>query len=131
MSKTNKTWKRTERKIAALTGGKRVPVTGRARGDAPDVAHDTLAIEVKHRAALPAWLHSAMAQAVASQRGEQLPIVILHEAGQRHAQDYVIMRLADFTSRVSPAMASQMDANADISSLAADISAPQRPPQRA
>lgn len=90
-------WKRTERKIAAQLGGRRVPVTGRARGDAPDVAHDRLSIEVKHRVALPAWLHTAMSQAEQSVRqAEQLPIVVLHESGQRHAQDFVVLRLADF-----------------------------------
>ena len=47
-------WKRTERRIAAGLAGVRVPVTGRARGDAPDIPHDRLALEVKHRAALPA-----------------------------------------------------------------------------
>ena len=32
-------WKATERRIAALLGGRRVPVSGRGRGDQPDVAH--------------------------------------------------------------------------------------------
>ena len=47
-------WKRTERRVAAEPAGVRVPVTGRARGDAPDIAHDRLSLEVKHRVALPA-----------------------------------------------------------------------------
>jgi hypothetical protein len=58
-------WKRTERKVAALLGGVRVPVSGRARGDAPDVAHARLSIEVKSRKELPAWLMDAMVQAEA------------------------------------------------------------------
>ncbi len=34
------TWKRIERSIAGIIGGERVPITGRARGDTPDVRHD-------------------------------------------------------------------------------------------
>ncbi len=46
----DKRWKATERKIAALLGGRRVPVSGRGRGDAPDIARPWLALEVKDRA---------------------------------------------------------------------------------
>ncbi len=35
----DKRWKATERRVAALLGGRRVPVSGRGRGDAPDIAH--------------------------------------------------------------------------------------------
>ncbi|GIV61536.1 MAG: hypothetical protein KatS3mg044_0402 [Rhodothermaceae bacterium] len=55
-----KTWKAVERKVAERLGGRRVPVTGRSRGDAPDVAHAWLSIEIKHRARLPAWIEDAM-----------------------------------------------------------------------
>jgi len=89
-------WKRTERKIATRLGGQRVPITGRARGDAPDIAHDWLAIEVKHRKRLPDWLHEALAQAYASARTDQLPIVVLHEHGERHENDLVVLRLGEF-----------------------------------
>jgi len=95
MGRTN-TWKSTERAVAAQLGGQRVPITGRQRGDVPDVQHDWLAVEVKHRKALPAWLHDAMAQAVAAQRDGQLPVVVLHEAGQQHDDDIVCVRLRDF-----------------------------------
>ncbi len=92
----DKPWKRTERRVADMLGGERVPVTGRQRGSAPDISHDWLSIECKHRKTLPAWLFDALAQAEASKRGDQLPIVILHEAGQRHANDLVVLRLSDF-----------------------------------
>ncbi len=36
----NPAWERTERRIAALLGGTRVPVTGRQRGNAPDSERD-------------------------------------------------------------------------------------------
>jgi hypothetical protein len=93
---SEKNWKRSERRIASLLGGKRIPVTGRQRGDVPDVAHELFAVECKHKKALPGWLHEAMSQAKAAQRGEQLPVVVLHEAGQPHTQDLVVLRLADF-----------------------------------
>jgi len=56
----NQAWKRTERNVAALLGGRRVPVTGRQRGDTPDVAHPLLSLEVKHRREVPAWLTGAL-----------------------------------------------------------------------
>jgi hypothetical protein len=91
-------WKRTERRVAQAVGGQRVPVTGRARGDAPDVVSDWLAVEVKHRRRLPAWLHEALQQAEASAGDGQLPLVVLHEHGQRHSRDVVVLRLADFVA---------------------------------
>ncbi len=91
------TWKAVERAIAEILGGERVPITGRQRGSAPDVAHPWLGIEVKHRKSLPAWLHDAMAQAEAcSDGGEKLPVVVLHEKGRRHDNDFVVVKLRDF-----------------------------------
>ncbi len=95
-----KRWKATERRIAALLGGQRVPVSGRGRGDQPDVRHPWLSIEVKDRAALPAWLLDALAQAEASASPDQLPVAVLHAAGRRHADALVVLRLADFAALV-------------------------------
>lgn len=92
----DKAWKRTERRIAELLGGERVPITGRQRGSAPDVKHGWLSIEVKHRNVVPNWLHEAMDQAQLSKRGDQLPIVVLHQCGCGHLDDYCIIRLGDF-----------------------------------
>src|ERR1051325_5906379 len=92
----DRSWKRTERQIARLIGGERVPVSGRARGDQPDIRHDWLSVEVTHRQTLPDWIHDAIRQAVASVRGEQLPLAILHQSGSRHTDDLVVMRLSDF-----------------------------------
>jgi hypothetical protein len=99
---SEKPWKRTERKMAARLGGRRVPITGRSRGSTPDVNHEWLAIECKPRQSLPEWLHSAMAQAVASVRGQQLPVVVLHETDQRHQNDYVVIKLSDFAAWFNP-----------------------------
>lgn len=97
----DKTWKATERKIAKLLGGNRVPITGRTRGETPDIEHELLSLEVKHRKKLPDWLHDAMEQAVASKRGEQLPVVVLHENGKRHEDDFVCIKLSDFINIIS------------------------------
>jgi hypothetical protein len=43
-----------ERNLAELLGSKRVPVSGRARGDTPDIEHPELAIECTSRRRLPA-----------------------------------------------------------------------------
>lgn len=91
---TERSWKRTERAIATILGGKRVPIAGR-RG--ADIAHRWLAVEVKHRRALPQWLKRAVAQAKAVATEHQLPVAILHENRERHSSDLVVMALADFT----------------------------------
>lgn len=51
---------------------------------------------MKFRANLPKWLHDGMAQAVAASTSEKLPVVVLHESGQLHARDYVVVQLGDF-----------------------------------
>ena len=89
----NANWKRTERAIAARLNGRRQGAVGR-RG--PDVVTDWLAVEIKHRRRLPAWLKDALTQARTGADEQRLAIVILHEAGLRHADDLVLMRLADF-----------------------------------
>lgn len=90
---TNATWKKAERRVAAILGGQRVPVSGRGRGDQPDVEHERLSIEVKHRQRLPAWLHDAMSQAEAAARDGKLPVVVLHETGQRYDAALCVIRL--------------------------------------
>jgi hypothetical protein len=89
----SKTWKAVERAVARRLGGRRVRVTG--RGGAPDVEHALLSVEVKHRKELPRWLKHAMAQAVAPARDGKIGVVVLHEAGSRHEQDLVVLRLGD------------------------------------
>ena len=93
---SDKAWKATERAIAAMLGGHRIPITGRQRGDVADIQHPWLSPEVKHREHLPRWIHDAMAQAVASAKSEQLPVVILHEKGARHRDDIISVRLGDW-----------------------------------
>ena len=90
---TEKRWKRAEREIAAALGGERVPVTGRKGAD---VAHEWLAPEVKSREELPKWLVEAVAQARAGASEGRLPMVVLPQVGARHAEDLVVLRLADW-----------------------------------
>jgi hypothetical protein len=91
-------WKATERRVATLLGGQRVPVSGRGRGDAPDVRHPWLSIEIKDRAVLPAWLLDALDQAERSATPDQLPVAVLHRAGDRHDNALVVLRLAAFVA---------------------------------
>ena len=84
---SDKRWKATERRIAALLGGRRVPVSGRGRGDAPDIAHPWLALEVKDRATLPAWLLDALDQAERS----ATPTEPRHEVRQAEHDERVIV----------------------------------------
>ncbi len=91
-----KDWKACERHVAELLGGKRVPVSGRARGDAPDVAHQRLSIEVKSRKTLPAWLLDALAQAQAATKDGRVPVAVLHQDCQPYQNALVVMRLGDF-----------------------------------
>ena len=61
------TWKAEERWWASKYGGKRVPVTGRQRGDAPDVAHPFFAFEIKYgKTNVPNRLVNALDQAAKS-----------------------------------------------------------------
>lgn len=92
----NQNWKNVERVIARRLGGQRVPITGRARGSAPDIAHPWLSIEVKSRRKLPLWLLDAISQAEAAAGEGQLPICIIHKVGQRHVDDIVILKLCYF-----------------------------------
>lgn len=90
---TNPRWKKTERAIAERLGGQRVPVSGRQRGDVPDIAHGRLAIECKHRQRIPAWLTDAMRQAEAAARDGKLPVAVLHAQGGRHDANLCVMTL--------------------------------------
>lgn len=89
-------WKQAEREIAEKLGGKRVPVTGRTLGSAPDIDHADFGLEVKTRESLPKWLRHAFDQAKACSRlAGKVPMVVLHEVGERYDQAYVIVQLQD------------------------------------
>lgn len=88
-------WKRAERAIAQILGGRRIPINGRK---GPDVAHPRLAIEVKSRGDLPAYLWDWLAQAADGAEAGKVPLVVLHRAGRAHLQDdLVVVKLADLS----------------------------------
>lgn len=92
-------WKQVERDWALWLGGRRVPVTGRERGSAPDVEHPRYAIEVKAGKVLSDRLGLGIRQAVAASIGTgKLPLLcISHSNGVGRASDhYVMLRLADW-----------------------------------
>ena len=97
---TRGSWKRTERVVARRLGGERVPVSGRQRGDVPDVKHELWSDEVKHWSRMPVRVVEAMQQAKAAVRGDQVPIVVLHAADTHHDEDLVVVRLGDFVDLV-------------------------------
>ena len=81
-----------------MLGGVRVPVSGRIRGDNPDIEHEWLSLEVKHRKSLPNWLHDAMDQAKKSKKShQQLPMVVLHQKNQRFDDSFCVISLKDWT----------------------------------
>lgn len=90
-----KTWKETERSIARILNGKRTSSQGLGSA-VPDVVSSAYSVEVKHREHLPEWLKAAMTQSVNNCRNGLLPLVVLHECGQRHDNDLVMVRLDDF-----------------------------------
>jgi ABC-type nitrate/sulfonate/bicarbonate transport system substrate-binding protein len=61
-----------------------------------------LAVVSIQRAALPAWLQIALAQACTAVQGAQLPIAVVHIAGTAPSQDLVVMRRADFVTYFGP-----------------------------
>ena len=53
-------WKRHEREVAAILEGVRLPNSGKGQSD---VLTPDLAVQVKTRKHIPAWLHEALDQA--------------------------------------------------------------------
>jgi len=87
------TWKAAEREVARRIGGRRLGPVGRT---GPDVVGEWLQVEVKTRKQLPRWICDAMAQAAVGCPADRLAIVVLHEVGERHDDDAVLLRLRDF-----------------------------------
>lgn len=92
---TDKLWKATERHIAKLLGGERIPVNSTS-GVECDISTPLLSVEVKERKTLPESLKSWMKQAEVNCEPNKIATVVLHEKGKEHSKDLVIMRLKDF-----------------------------------
>lgn len=95
---SEKNWKLAERRIAKFLGdgAKRIPVTGRNRGDAPDISHPFLSIEHKYRQDFPNWLET-----LAGQKGKDKSVLI---------DGFVVTKLEHFMEFVSAAKARAEDA---------------------
>jgi len=98
-------WKRQEREIAAALSGVRLPNSGRGQ---PDVLAGNLAVQVKTRATLPAWLVAALDQAArdaAATGPDMVPVVVLSgvTAG-RKARRLVVLDLDRFAALSGPTM---------------------------
>jgi hypothetical protein len=91
-------WNQAERRIAAILGGRRIPVSG--RGDNPDVEHPALSVEVKARASFPAWLEDALKQAEASALDGKTPVAVLHRDHRPYRDALVVLRLSEFAELV-------------------------------
>ena len=95
----DKAWKKNERMIANYIGGERVPITGRQRGDAPDIKHNWLSVEVKLRMRIPAWIKNGIDQAEKSAVGHQMPVLIIREKFQKIDDAIICMTLKEFRDR--------------------------------
>jgi hypothetical protein len=84
-------WKQTERRIARYFGGIRISYPY-VKG--VDVLTDWLAIEVKSRDHLPAWIKDAVTLAQRVARPNRLGIAVLHEKNSR--EDLVVLSIHDF-----------------------------------
>lgn len=83
-----KTWKNIEKKVAGITGGKRVGNRGTNTQDVdtdgvPGV--DRFSIECKHSANLPAWLRDGYAQAQRNAPNGKQPLLVVHP---KHSRTY-------------------------------------------
>lgn len=90
------TWKRRERDVATVLGGRRIPVTGVDRHGA-DVEAGMFKVQVKHGRRRPKhlreWLDGICSQATAGQIG----IVIWADNNERLTDAVVLMKMKDFT----------------------------------
>ena len=89
------TWQRAERHVADALGTTRNGNTGHATAD---VSTEDWCIEVKSTGRLPARVVAALQQAERAASGQQTPVAVLHQVGQRHDSDLVVMRWKDFAA---------------------------------
>ena len=91
----DKLWKATERQLAKILGGKRVPVHSTS-GVKCDISCPAWSVEVKERKRLPVLLKDTVAQARRNCEKGKLAIAVFHEKGKQHDTDIVCISLKDF-----------------------------------
>jgi len=90
------TWKRRERDVARLLGGRRIPVTGLDRHGA-DVETELLAVQVKHGRRRPAFLRDWLAGICGQAKlRERVGLVVWADNRETLGDAIVFLRLADF-----------------------------------
>ena len=93
---TAQRWKRQERQIANVLGGVRLPNNGHGQCD---VRAPGMAVQVKTRGTLPAWLWAAVKQAGDDAAPTEAPVVVLAEVQPgRKARRLVVLELDAFVS---------------------------------
>ena len=92
---TDKSWKAFERKVAKITGGRRIPASGSAQfeGELGDVFHKSFEIECKWRSKLQiaSWFREVRERA---NRSGKIPLLVVHEKGMQSA-NLAVLRLED------------------------------------
>jgi hypothetical protein len=113
---TRGTWKKSERRMAARMGGERVPVSGRQRGDQPDIAGATIAaipLSIEHkygRRILSARLHEALDQADAARRSpEDMAVVTVEEVRDGKMNRHLVIVDAEDWQRIALAYTEAAD----------------------
>ena len=93
-------WKRFERRVAEISGGKRIPVNGRKE---LDVEHPYLGIECKYRKSLPDWLFKqAWGQAVSGSSVDQIPVICVGQHKSR--KTFAILELKELVKLLCAAV---------------------------
>lgn len=91
---TNPAWKKRERSISRIFGGKRNGATGHRDND---IDHPLFAIEVKYRKELPRWALDCLNQAKGARNAsDKIPMAILIGRYMRVTDGLVVMRCQDF-----------------------------------
>jgi|TARA_Y100000296_G_scaffold65061_1_gene76491 hypothetical protein len=93
-------WKRFERRVAEISGGKRIPVNGRKE---LDVKHPYLGIECKYRKTLPDWLFKhAWGQAVSGSSIDQIPVICVGQYNSK--KTFAVLELKELVKLLCAAV---------------------------
>ena len=91
----DRSWKAFERRIAALVGGRRIPVTGER--DGADVIAGPFVYQAKLRRGLPSYLRAWVRGIVAAgERKNAVGVVVWKAPRQKDDDALVVLRLRDF-----------------------------------
>ena len=89
----DKSWKRAERIIAKKLGGRRVPISGIAKGFKGDVEHDLLFVEVKQGKQIPKTVYEWYKKTKEQCPKGKIPIVVMKPKNSK--KNFVLIELDD------------------------------------